>query len=101
MAFLKLLNHLYTEKMVPRPPTSYQNATAFLYAIGYDWTGREEYLGLVEHMMKAGIEKEGGEPLAKQLKNRPYLRRMGLFRGAYANMHYLLGMPTGMWVLAR
>ena len=100
VAFLKLLDYLYRFGRAPRPPRAYQNAEAFLYAIAWQWTGREAYLRLVNRLMQEGV---GSEPLRldEELKGVSDLHALDQlpYRGVHLNMHYLLSMPAALDIL--
>ena len=99
-AFLKVMDYEYRFNHI-RPPVSYQNASAFLFAIAYRWTGRPEYLQVLQHQVRAGLDQEPRR-LADELAAAPDLHALKQlpYRGAHTNMHYLLGMPTALAVLA-
>lgn len=100
-AFLKAMDYQYRFNHVP-PPTSYQNAGAFLFAIAYEWTGREEYLGVVDHLVQTGVRQEA-RSLVDDLQGTADLSALTRlpYRGAHTNMHYLLGTPTALGALAK
>ncbi len=100
-AFLKALDYQYRFNHIPAP-TSYQNASAYLFTIAYDWTGRQEYLRVVNHQVQAALLQERVR-LGDELKGATDLNTLDRlpYRGAHTNMHYLLGMPTAMAALAK